>query len=360
MCITALYAQTLDKEIPTIAGKLSKTLVAKGKKKVATIDFVDLQGRPTELGRFLAEQLSVELVNAEGMSVVDRANIKSILAEHKLSEEGLVNPENAKKLGQFAGVDAILIGTVTPLDDSIVLTVKAVSTDTAEVVAAGKVEFRKTSEIQQLLVHGVTDDRFATSTRATSSDTAAIATEDLGDLRVVLKSMQPVNTRNGLGLRARLGFINRNIKEPLQFAANAEATGDFWEPRLVKFRITDSSGNTFVVNEAGGLSAVHVYINHDPAAIANYIMYGSHIDKNNIMGTFRVAKPWLGDFIVIPAGEDTGATIVFTPIQSSNSGGVLRGAGEVQFEGEIVVGIGRSYRLYNLMWDKINISRADK
>ena len=54
ICTTALNAQTLDKEIPAIAGKLSKTLVAKGRKKVAAIDFVDLQGRPTELGRFLA------------------------------------------------------------------------------------------------------------------------------------------------------------------------------------------------------------------------------------------------------------------------------------------------------------------
>jgi curli biogenesis system outer membrane secretion channel CsgG len=48
--------------------------------------------------------------------MVDRANIKSILAEHKLTEEGLVNPANAKKLGEFAGVDAILMGNVTVLD----------------------------------------------------------------------------------------------------------------------------------------------------------------------------------------------------------------------------------------------------
>jgi curli biogenesis system outer membrane secretion channel CsgG len=187
--ITSLNAQTLDKEIPVIAGKLSKTLVAKGRKKVAAIDFVDLQGRPTELGRFLAEQLSVELVNAEGISVLDRANIKSILAEHKLSEEGLVKPENARKLGEFAGVDAILIGTVTSLDEGVVLTVKAVSTDTAEVVAAGTIKFQKTSEIQQLLVHSVTGDQSASSSRAASSETDAIATQDLGDLRVALKSI---------------------------------------------------------------------------------------------------------------------------------------------------------------------------
>jgi peroxiredoxin/TolB-like protein len=148
-------AQDMGKEISGISEKLSKALVAKGKKKIALIDFVDLQGRSNELGRFLSEQLSVELVNAEGISVVDRAHIKSILDEHKLTEEGLVNPENAKKLGQFAGVDAILTGTVTILDDSFILVVKAISSDTAEVVAAGKITSKQTVEIQQLLKRGV-------------------------------------------------------------------------------------------------------------------------------------------------------------------------------------------------------------
>jgi len=36
-------------------------------------------------------------------SVLDRANLNSILAEHKLTAKGLVDPENAKKLGMFSG-----------------------------------------------------------------------------------------------------------------------------------------------------------------------------------------------------------------------------------------------------------------
>jgi hypothetical protein len=111
---------------------------------------VDLQGRTTELGRYLAEQLSVEMVNADGVSVADRANIKNILAEHKLTLEGLVEPENARKLGKFAGIDAILTGSVTILNGNVVLTVKAISTETAQIVAASKAVFKNTSELQQL------------------------------------------------------------------------------------------------------------------------------------------------------------------------------------------------------------------
>ncbi len=153
-CFTTLgtvRAQTLNQEMSVLADKLSKALVAQRFKSVAAVDFTDLQGQPTELGRFLSERLAVEIVSMAGVSMVDRANIKSILAEHKLTEEGLVNPANAKKLGEFAGVDAILIGNVTALD-GIELMVKAISTDSARIVAAGRITFPKTSDIQQLLV----------------------------------------------------------------------------------------------------------------------------------------------------------------------------------------------------------------
>jgi hypothetical protein len=138
-------AQSFDIELAGLAGKVNKSLLAQGYKNVAAVDFTDLQGRSTELGRYLAERLVVELVGTGGVSVADRANIRSILAEHKLSEDGLVNPANAKKLGEFAGVDAILTGNVTEVDAGWELLVKAISTESAKIVAAGRIVFSKTS-----------------------------------------------------------------------------------------------------------------------------------------------------------------------------------------------------------------------
>ena len=182
----SVYAQDFDKEVTGLTDKLTKALVAKGIKKIVLVDFVDLQGHATEFGRFLAEQMTVEMANAEGISVVDRANIKSILSEHKLTEEGLVNPENAKKLGQFAGVDAILIGTLTPLDSDVVLTVKAISTETAQVVAAAKVSLRTTERIQKLVAGGLSDPSSGSvagagdlAVNAPNSDAPAVATNDV-------------------------------------------------------------------------------------------------------------------------------------------------------------------------------------
>lgn len=146
-------AQDFDAKILDLTRGLSQTLVKKGKTIVASIDFVDLQGRSTELGRFLAEQVSVKLVNETGITVVDRANFQSILKEHHLSVEGLINPENVKKLGRFSGVDVIIVGTLTPMDDCVVLMVKAISTVTAERVAAKQIKIRNSDEFERLMRH---------------------------------------------------------------------------------------------------------------------------------------------------------------------------------------------------------------
>jgi TolB-like protein len=149
-------SQDMEKEISVVAEKLAAQVKESGKKKVTILDFTDLQGNSSELGRFVAEQLSVSLVERRsGFSVMDRANLKSILIEHKLTVDGLVEPENAKKLGQFSGVDAIVLGNVTPLEDQVAIVVKMIATDTAEILGAARGRITKSKEIEQLLGRGI-------------------------------------------------------------------------------------------------------------------------------------------------------------------------------------------------------------
>src|SRR5437899_296918 len=51
-----------------------------GKKTVAVVDFTDLQGNVTELGRYLAEEFSTALVEEpRSFDVIDRIHLKVIL-----------------------------------------------------------------------------------------------------------------------------------------------------------------------------------------------------------------------------------------------------------------------------------------
>ena len=129
---TSIRAQDMDATLAGVATNLAVQIKDHGNKKVTVLDFTDLQGAQSELGRYIAEQLSVDLVMGKhDFAVLDRANLKSILAEHKLTAEGLVDPDNAKKLGQFAGVDALVIGNIIPMSSNVQLTVKIITTAAA-------------------------------------------------------------------------------------------------------------------------------------------------------------------------------------------------------------------------------------
>lgn len=159
-----------EKEIKALSVTMCEKVTKAGKKNLAVADFTDLQGNTTELGRFLAEELSAELAdNAKGFEMVDRNNLRSILTEHKFSMSGLVDPKTVKELGRIAGVDAIVTGTITPFGDSVRVSAKVIATDTAKVIATAKGDIAKTKAIEELLCKGI-------DTRAEASPVAASST----------------------------------------------------------------------------------------------------------------------------------------------------------------------------------------
>ncbi|MCX7590987.1 MAG: CsgG/HfaB family protein [Kiritimatiellae bacterium] len=147
-----------EKEIRSMAGTLADSIAKSGKKTIAVVDFTDLQGNVTELGRFLAEELSVALASTgKGFEVVDRTHLKAILAEHKLASTGVIDPATARKLGQITGVEALVTGTITSFGDSVRLTVKCLDTATAKVILAAATDIPKTKAVEELLSKSIQD-----------------------------------------------------------------------------------------------------------------------------------------------------------------------------------------------------------
>ncbi len=379
-------AQTLSQEMSGLAGKLNKSLVAQKFTNVAAVDFTDLQGQPTELGRFLSEQITVEMVLNEGVSMLDRANIKSILAEHKLTEEGLVKPENAKKLGEFAGVDAILIGNVTALDDGIVLMVKAISTASAKIVSAGRITFAKTSEIQQLLNRGISSTARTAPATTTAADGAssyqnanAIATKDIGSLRVVLKSILPLNLDNGrMGIRCSFDFISLETQRPIVVALNATAPdrykrsiiGDFLRSTLI-----DENGGLWNLHnsEVAGMSAVGVGAKgiydadgfYQPTDIVALLKRKDDVgsDSGSYNDGFGNQKYQFifGSTTEMSHGQSISVTMSFVHDANQTTSGAPPKV--FQIASEVVVGVAaadgkKSYSLHNLTFDRVSIPRS--
>jgi TolB-like protein len=139
-------------ELRSLAAELAPDIVAAGKKTIAVVDFTDLQGNSSDLGRFLAEEFSVALLRTrKGFDVVERNHLKAILSEHKLTASGVIDPATAQNIGKFTGADAIVTGSMTPFSESVRVAVKILATDTARIVAADTVDLAKTQTIADLL-----------------------------------------------------------------------------------------------------------------------------------------------------------------------------------------------------------------
>ncbi|MEI9864887.1 MAG: CsgG/HfaB family protein [Limisphaerales bacterium] len=168
-------------------------------------------------------------------SVLDRANLKSILAEHKLTSTGLIDPDNAKKLGQFAGVDALILGTIIPRGQNISVTAKIITTDTAEIVGAGRAQFKADPTVQQLMAQQAAPPSGGSTAGSSDKDTAKV-TKSLGDLRVELQSLTIVN--NGqylLTMTLSNQAKKRNLYVALHGGMFGNAHGSVYDPDGFEF-----------------------------------------------------------------------------------------------------------------------------
>jgi TolB-like protein len=246
----------IDTELSKLADNLAGQIEGQGKTKVTVLDFTDLQGGSSELGKYIAEQLTVDLVmDRKGFSVLDRANLKSILAEHKLTATGLIDPDTAKKLGQFAGVDAIILGTITPKDQNIALTAKIITTDTAEIIGATKASFKADSTVQHLQSTAAPDNNALSGagTGADLSDDKPKVVKKFGDLQVELQSLKIIN---GGQYFLTMTLTNRSATKSLWVALSTTHLGSSMTFLL------DPNGNQFGISGGSGISYGRIHVQY--------------------------------------------------------------------------------------------------
>lgn len=138
-------------EIDQIARDLADKALTSNTRTIAVVDLTDLNGSVTELGRFVAEELSSALAEEGSLQVIDRIHLRSILQEHKLAATGLIDPLTARKLGEITGVQGLVTGTITEFGDSVRISAKVLDTATARIHAAVRGDIPKTDAIKELL-----------------------------------------------------------------------------------------------------------------------------------------------------------------------------------------------------------------
>lgn len=248
-------AQDMDSELTKLTENLATLIKDHGSKKVTVLDFTDLDGNTSEIGKYVAEQLTVDFVmKKRDFSVLDRANLKRILDEHKLTASGLVDPENAKKLGMFAGVDAMIFGKIVPAGGKVSVTTTIVTTDTAEIIGGGKASFKDDSTIQQIKAMPVATNQPANNAENKPSKTE-IAPASAAEPPVDLSDDKPKVVKKFGNLVVELQslkIINGGQYLLMMTLTNCSPTKSLWVALTPKNSLLDPNGNTFAGQFARG------------------------------------------------------------------------------------------------------------
>ena len=100
---------------------------------VAVFDFdASLPGNP-DLGKQVGDTLNALLSGTDDVTLVDRTQVSKTLSETELSLSGLVNPDQAVKVGKLVGARILITGKVFALDQSVYATAKLIGVETTRV-----------------------------------------------------------------------------------------------------------------------------------------------------------------------------------------------------------------------------------
>jgi len=141
----------LDNSLSDLTTQIINSISEDGKKKIAVIEFSDLEGNVTQFGKYLAEELITRLFRTKKFEVVERQLLNKIISEQKLSITGMIDPNSAKELGRILGVDAIVSGTITDLGTSLKVNARLISTETGTVFGVAATDIVKNDNVKKLM-----------------------------------------------------------------------------------------------------------------------------------------------------------------------------------------------------------------
>jgi TolB-like protein len=105
----------------------------------------------TEFGDYLSENIISALSKeTKKVKLFERKRLDLILGEHSLSLSGLIDADQAKKIGELAPLDAVLSGTFTKLANFIEINSRVVDVVTGEILLSYSAKVTLTNDLKSL------------------------------------------------------------------------------------------------------------------------------------------------------------------------------------------------------------------
>jgi len=140
-------AASYEDSLKQLAEGVTEGAAKAKKQRLAVLDFVDSQGEPTPVGRFLAEELGTQIMVAGELITVDRTLLYSTLKKMQLEH---IDPPHAKTVRRAAKAirtDIFVSGTYTETPEGLQVTVRLITPKQAQSISATRTTFPKTGPL---------------------------------------------------------------------------------------------------------------------------------------------------------------------------------------------------------------------
>lgn len=115
---------------------------------LAVLPFDNKGGSP-EITSMVQDNMITTLYNLRRFKILERSKIDEIVKEQKLGMTGFIDPAKAVKVGKVAGVDAILMGSISSTATGVAITARLIDTETGTIITA-KDAFSDQSSLQNI------------------------------------------------------------------------------------------------------------------------------------------------------------------------------------------------------------------
>lgn len=174
--LTQVTEINLESQMNELVEQIVSSLAQNDKSKIAVLDFVNMNGEITKLGRYVSEELTTRLYLTGNFEVIERKLLDKIVEEQKISLSGLVDESTAAELGMVLGVEAIASGTITDLGTSVKVNARLISAETGKLFSVASSEIPKTDKVKVLLSESVTTNGLLSSGSGSTSKKEEAAT----------------------------------------------------------------------------------------------------------------------------------------------------------------------------------------
>jgi TolB-like protein len=141
------YPYPLNIALDNLANQIIIEVVKSDKQIVAIADFYDLNGRITEIGLFISEELVNRLGRSKKINLVERRDLKRVLEELQLHMSGIADASSAKEVGVILGAEVLCTGTIIELPKSFKINARLIDTETGRIFATAGTTVDKSEDM---------------------------------------------------------------------------------------------------------------------------------------------------------------------------------------------------------------------